>query len=183
MNLSRLEFLDFGYNIFSLAKSVTVQKQISANNGLLAYAYSDSVYACAKTVKPIIYIIYGLVFLNIVLGLINRYSIVVIEMIGVLQISYFALCLTGQQRSPLLVELAELKYTNGYNYNFGFSNQSQIPLNLKLSSISTSILDNLNFSLILIAVPAVIALIYCILSAFRENQKKKYKSIAKYLIG
>lgn len=62
-----------------------------------------------------------MVLVNVVLGFLNKYNIVGLEMIGVLQLTYFALPLAGQYRSPLIASMKQLKYINGYNMGLGGS--------------------------------------------------------------
>lgn len=83
-------------------------------------------------------------------------------MIGIIQLSYYALPLAGSFRSPLISSMDELKYINGYNLILN-SNQD-IPFNLGHSGLYLSPFQNVNAMLGLLGVPLVLCAFLFIIS-------------------
>ncbi len=107
-----------------------------------------------------------------VLGLISG-KMVGVEMMAVVQISFFAL-MTLSQLNPCFAALSQLRFVNGYNsLNNNHLEDQLSPNQPKGIFLFSRFAENFNFTAAIVVVPLLVALVAFVLSktAFKNNEK------------
>lgn len=169
-----------GLDFYSLAEPSSYDLTIEPQNNLAANFYDEDTY---KGNEILTYVSYGIIGLGYSTFLIGLYSskLVVTEMFGVLQLSYVSLLLLDYG-DPLLSTLVNLRYF--YGVDSMILHHSLIS-SVKLSSLfySSLLINNINISFVLLAIPAVLGLGFFLLSIPKTRKKKRLEGIYKVLIG
>ena len=126
----------------------------------------------------LIYALLGCAGVVFVLGFLADCKIVPLDMLGLLQITYFGALLSAYT-SPLRGVLSLLKYSNGYNLP---TDPSSLP-HLSSLEYSSSISGNLNVILSLVGLPILLACLSLIASKIFEGSRRMFESMFRTLIG
>lgn len=115
-----------------------------------------------------------------IIGIVSA-KVVGVEMMAVLQISFFALA-TLSEVNPCFAALSPLAMSNGYNKNLidnsNYIDDINTPIKIKGIMQYSQYVLNTNLSLVLIIVPLILALIFFIASkVFKKEERKKYCAI------
>jgi hypothetical protein len=128
-----------------------------------AYFYDPATYELAGIIASVCTAISAIAGVFFVLGLISG-KMVGVEMMAVVQISFFSL-VTLSQLNPCFAALSSLKLVNGYNsLNHNHLADQFTPTKPKGIFLFSRFIENLNFTVAIILVPLLVALISFILS-------------------
>lgn len=108
-------------------------------------------------------------------------KVVVIEMMGVMQVSAFGLLLINVYY-PLINSLYVLKYSNGYADIFPKS-QSNLPVSISRTGTDELVCNNLNIIIPLILIPLLSGLVFYVLSVVQRKNKTSNLSKFKLCMG
>lgn len=108
-------------------------------------------------------------------------KVVGVEMMAVLQISFFGL-VTLSEVNPCFAALSPLVMSNGYNKNLidnkNYIDDINTPIKIKGIMQYSQYVLNTNLSLVLILIPLILALIFFVASRVsKKEERKKYCAI------
>lgn len=142
-----------------------------------ANVYPQSIYDLQKSLMKVMYGLLGLALFVFIAGLYSS-KIVVLEMIGMFQLSYFGL-LTLNFSDPLTTPLYSLKFTNGFN-DILVKTQGNAPDKVYAVGIDSYLFANFNVAFFLSLTPLLITLILCLVwrkySEYKNSNRYIYKA-------
>jgi hypothetical protein len=169
--------------MFSRTDPTTTNLVVTPDDNEGAYFYDDKVYAMQGAVEKLATAIAFMSLAFFVVGIISG-KMVGIEMMAVVQISFFSL-VTLSQLNPCFAALSRLQFANGYNsLHSGTHLQDKLtPIQPKGIQLFSRFAENFNFTLALVLVPALSALVCFVLSKTALKNNAKLNQLTKKLIG
>lgn len=130
--------------------------------------YSDEYYTLSKTVYVLSQVLGGVCLVMVVIGMIVGNMMVSLEIAFIVQLAYFSLLSAGPL-NPMFYSLSGLKYSTGYNiplFNDNPLYESTFLKNIVGIGMYSSIINNINLSLVIIVLCLIIGGILKIVSRF-----------------
>lgn len=172
-----------GIPALSRALPSTSSVSIVPDDNKAALFYDDSTYKMADILSKVCTAIAAAAALVCVLGLISG-KMIGVDMMAVVQISFFSL-VTLSQLNPCFAALSSLRLVNGYN-SLNKSNYLQdpmTPISPKGIFLFSRFTENFNFTLAVVAIPLLVALVSFILSKTALKENEKVLTVAKRAVG
>lgn len=171
-----------GLDILSRTSPTTTNLVITPDDNEGAYFYPDQVYQLQGVVQKLAMAIALLSLTFFVIGIISA-KMVGIEMMAVVQISFFSL-VSLSQLNPCFAALSNLLFANGYNSLHHNHLQDQLtPIQPKGIQLFSRFTENFNFTLALVLIPVLVALVCFILSKTAFKNNVKLNQLTKKLVG
>lgn len=171
-----------GLPALSRAGPSTTNLIVTPDDNEGAYFYDPATYKLAGIIASVCTAISAIAGVFFLLGLISG-KMVGVEMMAVVQISFFSL-VTLSQLNPCFAALSSLKLVNGYNsLNHNHLADQLTPTNPKGIFLFSRFTENFNFTLAIILVPLLIALISFILSKTALKDNERVVKIATKSVG
>ena len=125
----------------------------------------------------------SLVALSYLIFIAGMYTskLIVSEMMGVLQVSYFGLFYVDV-KYPMMPALNYLRYTNGFNDIFAKS-QGYLPNRVYEKGFDEYVFNNLNIMVLLIVAPLVLSAVFAAMFKYKRRMKERNLSYSKLLLG
>ena len=164
--------------VFALAQESSLTFPLYTDDNHMIQFYPPEYHTLYSTVKFVSMIVGGLMLIILLISVMSclvegnnsRQILLVVETSSVVQLTYFSLLGIGEL-NPLFIALAEgLKLACGFDINLSNQQTSNRVL-LGVSIQSTSILDNVNVSLVLPVIFILIGLIVLIVSKIKSKRQ------------
>jgi hypothetical protein len=171
-----------GLSALSRSSPSTYAVVVNPDNNQAASFYDDSTYKTANIISTVSTAISAAALVFCVLGLISG-KMIGVEMMAVIQISFFSL-VSLSQLNPCFAALSSLKLVNGYNsLNNDHLKDQLTPTAPKGIFLFSRFTENFNFTLAIVLVPLLVALISFILSKTALKENEKVVQVAKKAVG
>ena len=157
---------------------------VSPDDNEAAFFYDDSTYKTADIIAKASTGISVAAAAFTALALVSG-KMIGVEMMAVVQISFFSL-ITLSQLNPCFAALASLRLINGYNSLSKSENYLQdtlTPTAPKGIFLYSRFTENFNFTLAIVVVPLLVALVSFILSKTALKDNEKVVNVAKKAVG
>lgn len=164
--------------VFRLAKSNSKKIVIESRNNAGSYHYSNSVYSLAQTVSVISTSVACLALIMMLFSLLGA-KVIGVEMMAVLQISFFGL-VTASKMNPCIHALKNLSLVNGFNsIIMNGAGNDNFPHSFSALSLFPQFWENFNLSWIIIIIPFFVGLAMFAVSKKYFQEKEQQNTIRK----
>lgn len=168
--------------MFQRTSPTTSHLVITPDDNEGAYFYTDQVYQIESIIQKLAMAIAASSLVFCMIGIIAG-KMVGIEMMAVVQISFFSL-VTLSQLNPCFAALSNLQFVNGYNsLNRNPLHDQLTPIQPRGIQLFSRFTENFNFTVAVIVIPALSALVCFILSKTAIKNNPKLNQATKKLIG